>query len=243
MIRRPPRSTLFPYTTLFRSNLYTNYNIVFLDTLNGNLANASFNVATNTLTVNIDAGTTTALTARNAIQAATGGGGHFATTALTSDDDGNAAAPHSNTGAGTLEKISIITPDFSQLFGNLDFCAIITEHLGDILNGLDALLGSIEDGLNEIVYNTDLPLIGKGLMGAANFIEDFRNGLLQDLRDEVNAAGGNGATAVENAIKKALWNSLGPGGLDLLVDYDTGDPLDASAGFSQLDVTLNCRSE
>src|SRR6185295_7445368 len=87
------------------SNLYTNYDIVFLDTLNGNLANASFNVATNTLTVNIDAGTTTALVARNQIQAAVGGGGHFAATALTSDDDGNAAAPHSNTRAGKLEKI------------------------------------------------------------------------------------------------------------------------------------------
>lgn len=222
------------------SDLYTNYKIIFLDTLSGNAANASFNVGTNTLTVNIDAGTTTAVVARNAIQAATGGGGHFAVTALTSDDDGNAAAPHANSGDGKLEKISIITPDFSQLFGNLDFCSIITEHLGDILNGLDALLGQIQDGLNEIVYNTDLPLIGNGLQGAANFIGDFRAGLLQNLRDEVNTAGGNGATAVENAIKKALWNTLGPGGLDLLVNYDTGEALDSGAGFSQLAVTLDC---
>ena len=222
------------------SSLYTNYKIVFLDTLTGNTANASFNAGTNTLTVNIDAGTTTALVARNAIQAATGGGGTFSATALTSDDDGNAAAPHTNSGLGKLEKISIITPDFSELFGDLDFCSIITEHLGDILNGLDALLGRIQDGLNEIVYNTDLPLIGNGLQGAANFIGDFRNGLLKNLRDEVNAAGGNGATAVENAIKKALWNTLGPGGLDLLVDYDTGEALDTEAGFSQLDVTLDC---
>lgn len=221
------------------SNLYTNYDIVFLDTLNGNLANASFDVANNRLTVNIDAGTTTAITARNAIQAATGGGGHFAGTALTSDDDGKTSTT-SNNGSGKLEKLFIVAPDFSQLFGDLDLCSIITEHLGDILNGLDALLGTIEDGLNEIVYNTDLPLIGNGLQGAANFIEDFRSGLLQSLRDEVNAAGGNGATAVENAIKKALWNTLGPGGLDLLVDYDSGEVLDDAAGFSQLDVTLDC---
>ena len=139
-----------------------------------------------------------------------------------------------------MEKLLIITPDFSQLFNNLDFCGIITAHLGDILNGLDALLGSIESGLNKIVYDTDLPLIGNGLQGAANFIEDFRSGLLKNLRDEVNAAGGNGATAVENAIKKALWNTLGPGGLDLLVNYDTGAPLDNAAGFSQLAVTLDC---
>ena len=86
------------------SNLYTNYHIVFLDKLSGNTATASFNTGTNTLTVNIDAGTTTATVARNAIKTATGGGGHFASTALTSDDDGNPAAPHTNNGAGTLEK-------------------------------------------------------------------------------------------------------------------------------------------
>src|SRR5436189_5981557 len=50
MIRRPPRSTLFPYTTLFRSRLYPILDSVFVgdllpprvDTLwdaNGNLAN------------------------------------------------------------------------------------------------------------------------------------------------------------------------------------------------------------
>src|SRR5438132_10781938 len=37
MLRRPPRSTLFPYTTLFRSLAYTNFNALttaqaFLDT-------------------------------------------------------------------------------------------------------------------------------------------------------------------------------------------------------------------
>lgn len=222
------------------SNLYTDYDIIFLDSLTGNAANAAFNVGTNTLTVNIDSGATTALVARNAIQAAAGGGGHFATTALASDDDGNPDAPHANSGAGKLEKIFIVTPDFSQLFANLDFCTIITEHIGDILNGLDSLLGSIEDGLNEVVYNTDLPLIGNGLQGAANFIEDFRNGLLKSLREEVDAAGGNGAVAVENAIKKALWNTLGPDGVNLLVDYETGEALDPEAGFSQLDVTLDC---
>src|SRR3712207_8216015 len=31
MIRRPPRSTLFPYTTLFRSNLHVDFRIVRRD--------------------------------------------------------------------------------------------------------------------------------------------------------------------------------------------------------------------
>ncbi|MGC8991382.1 MAG: hypothetical protein ACP5MD_14795, partial [Verrucomicrobiia bacterium] len=93
----------------------------------------------------------------------------------------------------------------------LQICDVIANSLDEILAGLDKLLGWIEDGLNEIVFNTDLPLVGKGLKGAANFISNFRNGLLRELREEIEAAGGNGLTAMENAIKKALWNSLGPG--------------------------------
>src|SRR3712207_246885 len=31
MIRRPPRSTLFPYTTLFRSQNYSNFEVVVVD--------------------------------------------------------------------------------------------------------------------------------------------------------------------------------------------------------------------
>lgn len=217
----------------------SNFHIVFRDTLSGNTANANFHAGTNTLTVNIAAGTTTALTASNAIQTATGGGGQFAATTLAADDDGNPTTT-TNNGTGKLEKIFIVTPDFSELFADLDLCAIISQHLGDILNGLDVLLGKIQDGLNDIVFNTELPLIGSGLRGAANFIGDFRNGLLQSLRDEVNAAGGSGTVAVENAIKKALWNTLGPGGLDLLVNYATGAALDSEVGFSQLDVILDC---
>ncbi len=209
----------------------TNFNVVFLDTLGGGAANASYDSVSKTLTVNIDAGTTTASTAIDKINDIAG----FTTSALTGTDNGSA-----NGGGGALEKLSIVTPDFSKLFEDLDFCEIISANIGKILDGLDALLGTIQDGLNDIVYNTDLPLIGKGLQGAANFISDFRNGLLKSLRDEVDAAGGDGVTAVENAIKKALWNTLGPGGLDLLVDYDTGEALDPDEGYSQLDVTLDC---
>ena len=220
---------------LVRSTTATNYRIQFLNTASGGAATASFNAGTNTLTVNIDGGDTTAVAARNAIQGVVG----FATTSLTADDDANPATT-TNTGAGKLNKLVLVAPDFSQLFANLELCDVISANIGKILDGLDSLLGTIQDGLNEIVFSTNLPLIGPGLEGAANFIDDFRNGLLQNLRDEVNAAGGNGLTALENAVKKAFWNTLGPGGLDLLVNYETGEALDESLGFSQLDVTLDC---
>ncbi|MCX8155585.1 MAG: hypothetical protein N3J91_03895 [Verrucomicrobiae bacterium] len=217
----------------------SNYRIVFTDTLSGNNATAAYSAATNTLTVQIDAGVTTALTARNAIQSASGAGGAFAPTSLTADDDGQANTT-GNTGAGTLEKVFIVTPDFSKLFDGLELCDVIANSIGPILDGLDKFLGWVQDGLSSVVYNVDLPLVGKGLKGAANFIGDFRNGLLRELREEVEAAGGNGITALENAIKKAFWNSLGPGGLNWLVNYQTGQPLDVAAGFSQLDVRLDC---
>ncbi|MCS7090886.1 MAG: Calx-beta domain-containing protein [Verrucomicrobiota bacterium] len=219
----------------------TNYRIVFVDNLTGNTALASYQAATRTLTVQIDLGTTTASTAVTAIQNAAGAGGAFSPTSLTGDDDGNPAAS-SNNGSGRLENVLLIAPDFSRLFDGLELCDVVANSIDEILAGLDKFLGSVEDGLNQVVYNTQLPLIGNGLQGTANFIGSFRNGLLRELREEVEAAGGHGLTAVENAIKKALWNSLGPGGLNLLVDYQTGAPLDPAAGFSQLNVVLDCET-
>ena len=218
-----------------QSTLYTNYKVVFLNTAASGAATASFNVLSQTLTVSIDAGDTTALTARNAIQAVAG----FATTALTADDDG-VAATTTNTGNGKLNKVALATPDFASMFDDLDLCDVISANIGTILDGLDELLGKIQDGLNALVFSTELPLIGSGLEGAANFIDDFRNGLLLSLRNEVNAAGGNGLTALENAIKKAFWNTLGPGGLDLLVNAEDGTDLEDSAGFGQLDISIDC---
>ncbi|MFM8420583.1 MAG: Calx-beta domain-containing protein [Verrucomicrobiota bacterium] len=218
-----------------QSTLYTNYKVVFLNTAASGAATASFNVLSQTLTVSIDAGDTTALTARNAIQSVPG----FATTALTADDDG-VAATTTNTGNGKLNKVALATPNFASMFDDLDLCDVISANIGTILDGLDELLGKIQDGLNALVFSTELPLIGSGLEGAANFIDDFRNGLLLSLRNEVNAAGGNGLTALENAIKKAFWNTLGPGGLDLLVNAEDGTDLEDSAGFGQLDITIDC---
>jgi Ca2+-binding RTX toxin-like protein len=218
-----------------QSSLYSNYKILFLNAASGGTANANFNVATQTLTVNVDAGDTTGATARDAIKLVAG----FASTALTSDDDG-VAATTTNLGTGRLNKIVMAAPNFGSLFADLDLCTVISANIGTILDGLDELLGNIQDGLNALVFSTELPLIGPGLEGAANFIDDFRNGLLLSLRNEVNAAGGNGLTALENAIKKAFWNTLGPGGLDLLVNVEDGTDLDASQGFGQLDVTIDC---
>jgi Ca2+-binding RTX toxin-like protein len=209
----------------------SNFAVVLVDDSSvGNTASASHvSFANNTLTITIATGVTTAATVESEV---TSFGGF--TTANAASNDG--------TGLMTVSKILLITPDFSQLFNNLDFCTILSSATGPLLDGLDTLLGKLQDGLNSIVSNVNLPLIGKGLSGAANFIQDFRNGLLQELRNDVSAAGGNGLTAVQDAIKKAFWNTLGPGGLNLLVDVQTGHALDRALGYSQLNVTLDCNT-
>src|SRR2546422_8594438 len=44
MIRRPPRSTLFPYTTLFRSlsDILGNHSVVLAGSINGRISEAQF---------------------------------------------------------------------------------------------------------------------------------------------------------------------------------------------------------
>jgi len=152
----------------------------------------------------------------------------------------NNGDPGVNNGTGLLKKVQVAAPDLSDLFGNMDLCQIIDSAVGPLLDGLDATLEDIQQGLEEVVLNTDLPLLGDGLAGAASFIEDFRNGLLAELRARINAANGSAVQALEDAIKEGIWNSLGPEGLDLLVNFASGLDFANDATFDDLDVSLDC---
>jgi hypothetical protein len=134
----------------------------------------------------------------------------------------------------TSSKVYISTPDISSLFSNLNFSDLLTNNPGLLLDGLDTLLGTIENGLKGIAGNTRLPLVGNSLSKAADFIQQFRSGLLAELRNDLAAAGGN----IRSAIQKALWNSLGngPGGLNILVNPNTGALLTSQ---QQIDVQFN----
>ena len=137
--------------------------------------------------------------------------------------------------------VTIIAPDLNNLVHNVDFCAVL-ENAGLLIDGLDRLLGSIEEGLDDLVASSDLPMLGDGFSGAANFISDFRNGLLASIQNELDNAGGSAVTLVENALKEAFWGTLGPDGLDLLVDPVTGESFDPSLGHHQLSVMLDCNA-
>ena len=185
---------------------------------------ASASLAGDTLTVTINSGQTTASSVISAI----GGIGGYSAANLSGND-----------GTGKVAKITIITPDFGAMFDNLDLCAILDSSAGLLLDGLDSLLGTIQDGLESAANNIDLPLIGNTLGNQVDFIQRFRDGMLADVREALDANGGSATATIEAALKDVFWNSLGPGGLNVLVNED-GSALDPDQGSEQLDVSLDC---
>ncbi len=195
---------------------------------------AQYDAGTNTLVLTVQSGTTTA----NQIIAAINSQAPGFQAQLTLDDDADPKnPPQSNNGSGKVVKTTIATPDFTQLFNNFDLCAVLDSSAGLFLDGLDKALAFIQDGMNDAVAGVDLPLIGDGLKGTANFIEDFREGLLADLRNAIAQNGGSATETIENALKQVLWNALGKPGANLLVDPLTGAPLDT---YQQISLQLDC---
>jgi Ca2+-binding RTX toxin-like protein len=196
------------------SDSVTNFNVVFLDTdtLSGNTAVASYDESTNTLTININAGTTTANKVVEALQGS--GLDAFSSSQLAATDHGK-----TNEGTGTLQNVLLVTPDLSSLFDGINICDLATS--GPLLlDGLDLLLGLIEDGLGS-EFSEGLPLVGKGFGNAADFIGDFRDGLLADLR---NAVAQNGDPIA--LLQQAFLDVFGPDGLNILIKVDeNGNPI------------------
>ena len=93
------------------------------------------------------------------------------------------------------------------------------------VDGIDLFLGGIQDVLDGEVFGITLPLIGDSLSDGARFIEDLRNGFLDDFRTAIE----NFTDPDENIVRILLFDLLGPSGIDLLLDSDD----------SGTDITLN----
>ena len=118
-----------------------------------------------------------------------------------------------NDGTGKVcASVSITTPDLASLLTGFNVCDLINNS-GILLDGLDVLLGVIEDGLTSEVLSRNLPLVGGGLAKAGNLIGDFREGLLAEIRAKLAEAGGDPILLV----KQAIWNVLGKPGLNILL--------------------------
>lgn len=155
---------------------------------------------------------------------------------------------------GVAGSVSIDAPDFTDLqpltlFGMLSNPAILVD-------GLDALLGTLQDGLNSEVLNVNLPFLGDALSPAAQFIEGFREDTLAYLSTVLKQSGADDpdvlvqetlfnifASEADGAVK--LFDEFG--GQGLLQDRD-GDGIDLddievsgfglTDTFGQFDFTL-----
>ncbi len=142
------------------------------------------------------------------------------------------ANPTGDSGPGNgkvYSNVTILTPDLGSLLHGFDACTAI-RNTPVLLDGLDALLGTIQDALTNKVLNRNLPLVGSKLMEVGGFIGQFRNGLLADIRRELAKAGDP-----IGLVKKAIFDVLGKPGLDLIVKPD-GTPI---TEFNDVDIVCN----
>lgn len=141
------------------------------------------------------------------------------------------SGPDGITGSGRVyADLTIVTPDLAGLFNGFDPCDLVT-NASMLLDGLDGLLGTIQDGLANNVLNQVLPMVGNRLGNAANFIGRFRAGLLAEIRTKLTQAGDPIAL-----VRQALFKSLGADGLDWLVESD-GSPINTAD-----DIEIECEN-
>ncbi len=82
-----------------------------------------------------------------------------------------------------------------------------------VVDGVDTVLGGVQDVMDGDVLGFSLPLVGDKLKGAADVVGDFRAGFIADFRSEVEKL----AVPNQDGIKDILFKLLGPQGLDLLI--------------------------
>ncbi|HET9942787.1 MAG TPA: hypothetical protein VFR05_05570, partial [Terriglobia bacterium] len=109
-----------------------------------------------------------------------------------------------------------------------------------VIDGVDMVLGGVQDALDGEILGFELPLVGDSLADGAHFIQDFRNNFLADFRDGVEQL----ADPNDDAIKTLLFSLLGEPGLKLLkkANGDVGGTLDDIQKFTNLDTASDVSS-
>ncbi|RKZ88438.1 MAG: hypothetical protein DRR16_04890, partial [Candidatus Parabeggiatoa sp. nov. 3] len=93
-----------------------------------------------------------------------------------------------------------------------------------LVDGVDIFLEGLQDVMDGEIGGISLPFIGDGLEEGARFIEDLRNGFIDDFRTHIE----NAATPDQNFISQELFELLGPDGLKLLQDNNGDDTVDVN---------------
>jgi nitrous oxidase accessory protein NosD len=135
------------------------------------------------------------------------------------------------TDLGDLEGTTALTaPDLENLFGDFD----LINNLAGAIDGIDFVLGGVQDVLSSQVLSHSLPMIGDGLADAAGFVQDLRTDVIQKLRDRFGESLNDTATV----IQQALFEALGPDGLSFLLDGNADNSIaqdDIQVVFSDTD--------
>ncbi|MEM8912072.1 MAG: dockerin type I domain-containing protein, partial [Planctomycetota bacterium] len=133
-------------------------------------------------------------------------------------------------------EVTLQAPDVNSLVENFD---PLDDGLRILADGLDALLQRIEDMLRERVLNQNLPMVGKRLESAADFLKGVREDALPILRDQLQPQ------QLVDEVKSVLHNALG--GVmrlsdingDAVVDHrDVALVVDSSTGEARLKLSL-----
>lgn len=127
-----------------------------------------------------------------------------------------------------IPNFELKAPDLASLF---KFNLGVLDLLRDptiLVDGLDTALSAVQAGLKLTVFNKSFPVVGTALAEQTNFIDGFKERLLEDLRSTF--AGVNGY----DELRQVMFDALGPAGLGLLLDSN-----DAGSDVSINDITVN----
>ncbi|MDM8557941.1 LEPR-XLL domain-containing protein [Candidatus Parabeggiatoa sp. HSG14] len=104
---------------------------------------------------------------------------------------------------------------WDKIASGFDFSKMtLIDQVSLLVDGIDIFLEGLQDVMDGEIGGISLPFIGDGLEEGVGFIEDFRNGFIADLRNNIE----NAATPDQNFISQELFGLLGPDGLKLLQD-------------------------
>ena len=124
---------------------------------------------------------------------------------------------------------SVTTPNLDAQFNAVD----LLSNVGAMVDGLDQLLGTLQNGLDGQVFGRKLPLLGDHLKDGARFIDDIRTKGIEPLKNTL------ADKPPADALKNALFTALGPSGLGVLGDLDNNGTVDLNDIGVALDPTGN----
>src|SRR5262249_43941463 len=99
-------------------------------------------------------------------------------------------------------------PDFKKIV-TLGVLFGLIRDPSQLVDGLDTGLGYLQDALNNQLLQQDLPLVGSHLADGAQFLANFRSGILAEVKQATNNAGNH----LLDTVQQALYQFFGPSNL------------------------------